>query len=77
MSIIYKEWIQVTEGRPRYVSIMYGRITDKNKQAWNEDKSRFNNSSDNDHRQAFFLAHHQILAHHQWLSYHPEEAALF
>ncbi len=56
---------------------MYGWITDKDKQAWNVDNNWFNDSSDNDRRQAFFLAHHQILAHHQWLSYHPEETALF
>jgi hypothetical protein len=56
---------------------MYGQITDKDEQAWNEDKSRFDNSSDNNRRQAFFLVHHQMLAHHQWLSYCSEEAALF
>ncbi len=56
---------------------MYGRITDEDKQAWNKDKSQFDDSSDNDRRQAFFLAHHQMLAHHQWLSYLPEEATLF
>jgi hypothetical protein len=69
---LYDEWTQVTEGRPRYVSIMYGWITDKD-----EDESRFNDSSVDNHRQAFFLTHHQMLAHHQWLSYRPEEAALF
>jgi hypothetical protein len=74
---LYKEWTQVTEARPRYVSIMYGWITDEDEQAWNEDESRFDNSSDNDCRQAFFLAHHQMLAHHWWLSYRPEKAALF
>jgi hypothetical protein len=26
---LYDEWTQVTEGRPRYISIMYGQITDK------------------------------------------------
>jgi hypothetical protein len=51
---------------------MYGRITDKD-----EDKSQFDDSSDNNRRQAIFLAHHQMLARHQWLSYRPEEAALF
>ena len=74
---LYNEWTQVTEAGPRYVSIMYGQITDEDEQAWNKDESRFDDSSDNDRRQAFFLAHHQMLAHHQWLSYHPEEAALF
>jgi hypothetical protein len=74
---LYKEWTQVTEARPRYISIMYSRITDKDKQAWNEDENQFNDSSDNNRRQAFFLAHHQMLAYHQWLSYRPDEAALF
>jgi hypothetical protein len=74
---VYKEWTQVTEARPRYVSIMYGRITNVDERAWNEDNNRFDDSSDNNHRQAFFIAHHQMLAHHQWLSYCPEEAALF
>jgi hypothetical protein len=74
---LYKEWTQVTEARPRYISIMYGQITDKDERAWNEDENRFNDSSDNNRRQAFFLTHHQMLAHHQWLSYRPEEAALF
>ncbi len=74
---LYNEWTQVTEGRPRYISIMYGRITDEDEQAWREDESRFEDSSDNNRRQAFFLAHHQMLAHHQLLSYRPEEAALF
>jgi hypothetical protein len=74
---LYKEWTQVTEARPRYVSIMNGRITDKVKQAWNKDYNQFDDFSDNDRREAFFLAHHQMLAHHQWLSYCPEEATLF
>jgi hypothetical protein len=74
---LYKEWTQATEARPRYINIMCGQINDKDKQAWKNDKNRFNDSSDNDHRQAFFLAHHQMLAYHQWLSYRPEEATLF
>jgi hypothetical protein len=74
---LYNELTHVMEGRPRYVSIMYGGITDKDEQAWNDDQRRFDDSSDNDRRQAFLLAHHQMLAHHQWLSYRPEEAALF
>jgi hypothetical protein len=74
---LYEEWTQVTEARPRYISIMYGWITDKDERVWNKDDNRFNNSSDNNRRQAFFVTHHQILAHHQWLSYRPEEAALF
>jgi hypothetical protein len=36
---LYNKWTRVTEGRPRYVSIMYGQITDKDKQAWNEDEN--------------------------------------
>jgi hypothetical protein len=51
---------------------MYGWITDED-----EDESRFDDSSVDNHRQAFSLAHHQMLAHHQWLSYRPEEATLF
>jgi hypothetical protein len=74
---LYKEWTQVTEARPRYMNIMYGRINDKDKRAWNNDENRFNDSSDNNRRQAFFLANHLMLAYHQWLSYCPEEAALF
>jgi hypothetical protein len=33
-----KEWTQVIEARPRYINIMYGRIADKDEQAWNNDK---------------------------------------
>jgi hypothetical protein len=36
---LYEELTQVTEARPRYISIMYGRITDKNVQSWNEDEN--------------------------------------
>ncbi len=58
---------------------MYGRITEEDEQAWkfNDDKNRFANYSDNDCRQVFFLAHHQMLVYHEWLSYCLEEAALF
>ncbi len=59
---LYKEWTQVTEAKPRYINIMYGPINDKHEQVWNNDANRFGDSSDNDHRQAFFLAHQQILA---------------
>jgi hypothetical protein len=55
---------------------MYGQITDKDEQAWNNDKNQFVDYSDNNHRQAFFPAHHQMLAYHQWPSYRPEEATL-
>jgi hypothetical protein len=74
---LYKEWTQVIEARPRYINIMYGQITEEDEQAWNNDKNGFDDYSDNDRRQAFFLVHHQMLAYYQWLSYHPEEAALF
>jgi hypothetical protein len=74
---LYKERTQVTEARPRYINIMSGRITDEDERAWNDDENRFDDSSDNDRRQAFFHTHHQLLAYHQWLSYCPEEAALF
>jgi hypothetical protein len=56
---------------------MYGWITDEDERGWNNDKNRFNDYSDNDRRQVFFLAHHQMLAYHHWLSYHPEEATMF
>jgi hypothetical protein len=56
---------------------MYGQITDEEEQAWNDDGNHFDDSSDNNCREAFFLAHHQMMAYHQWLSYHPEEATLF
>jgi hypothetical protein len=56
---------------------MYGQITDKDERAWNNDKNRFDDYSDKNRRQAFFLAHHQMLAYHQWLSYCPKEATLF
>ncbi len=74
---LYKEWTQVIEARPRHIDIMYGRITDKDEWAWNDDEIQFDDYSDNGCRQDFFLAHHQMLACHQWLSYCPEEAALF
>jgi hypothetical protein len=74
---LYKEWTQIIETRPRYINIMYGQITDEDKQAWNDDENRFDDYSDNNRRQAFFLSHHQMLAYHQWLAYCPEEAALF
>jgi hypothetical protein len=56
---------------------MSGLITDKDEGAWNDDENQFDNYSDNNCRQAFFLVHHQMLAYHQWLSFCPEEAALF
>jgi hypothetical protein len=34
-----EEWTQVIEARPRYINIMYGRITDKDERAWNDDKN--------------------------------------
>jgi hypothetical protein len=55
---------------------MFGRITGEDDQASNNDENGFDDYSDNDRRQAFFLAHHQMLAYHQWLSYCPEEATL-
>jgi hypothetical protein len=36
---LYKEWTHVIEARPRYINIMYGRITDKDERAWNNDRS--------------------------------------
>jgi hypothetical protein len=74
---LYEDWTQVTEARPRNINIMYGWINDEDKRVWNNNKNQFDDSSDNDRRQAFFLAHHQMLAYRQWLSYRPEEAALF
>jgi hypothetical protein len=74
---LYKEWTKLIEARSRCINIIYSRITDKDEQAWNDDKNRFDDYSDNNRRQAFFIAHHQMLAYHQWLSYCPEEAALF
>jgi hypothetical protein len=47
---LYEEWTQVTEARPRYINIMYGRINDKDKRAWNDDKNQFDDSSDNNCR---------------------------
>ncbi len=66
---LYKEWTQEIDARPRYINIMYGRITDKDERAWNNDKNRFDDYSDNSRRQAFSLLHHQMLAYPQWLSY--------
>jgi hypothetical protein len=74
---LYEEWTQVTEARPRYISILNGRINDEDEQVWNDDKYRFDDSSDNNRRQVFFLTHHQMLAYHQCFSYCPEEAILF
>jgi hypothetical protein len=73
----YKEWSQVIVARPRNINIMSGLIIDKDERAWNNDKNWFDDYSDNDRRQAFFLLHHQVLTYHQWLSYCPEEAAFF
>jgi hypothetical protein len=56
---------------------MYSWIDEEDKEVWNNDENQFDDSSDNNRRQVFFLAHHQMLAYHQWLSYRPEEAALF
>jgi hypothetical protein len=55
---------------------MSGLITDKDEQAWNNYVDHFDDYSDVDCRQAFFLVHHQMLAYHHWLSFYPEEAAL-
>jgi hypothetical protein len=54
---LYEEWTQIIEARLRYINIMYGQITDKDEQALNDDKNRFDDYSDNDHTQAFFLVH--------------------
>jgi hypothetical protein len=35
---LYEEWTQVIEARPRYINIMYSRITDEDEQEWNNDK---------------------------------------
>ncbi len=56
---------------------MSGLIIDKDKQAWNNDEDHFDGYSGDNCRQAFFLAHHQMLAYHHWLLFCPEEAALF
>jgi hypothetical protein len=74
---LYKEWTKVIEARPRYINIMYGWITDKDEQAWNDYNNRFDDYSDNNRKQAFFLVDHQMLAYHQWLSYCPDKATLF
>jgi hypothetical protein len=47
---LYKEWTEVIEARPRYINIMYGQITAKDEQAWNNDKNPFDDYSDNDRR---------------------------
>jgi hypothetical protein len=73
---LYKEWTQVIEARPRYINIMSGLITDKDERAWNDDKNQFDDYSDNDCRQVFFLAHHQMMAYHQGLFFCPEETVL-
>jgi hypothetical protein len=36
---LYKEWTQVIDAKPRYINIMYGWITGKDEQAWNNDKN--------------------------------------
>ncbi len=36
---LYKEWTQVIEARPRYINIISGLITDKDEQAWNNNKN--------------------------------------
>ncbi len=36
---LYEEWAQMTEARPRYINIMYGRINDKEEEVWNNDKN--------------------------------------
>jgi hypothetical protein len=74
---LYKEWTQVVKAKPRYINIMSGLIIDKDKQAWNNDEDHFDGYSGDNCRQAFFLAHHQMLAYHHWLLFCPEEAALF
>jgi hypothetical protein len=56
---------------------MLDLITDKDKRAWNNDKNHVDDYSEDNRRQALFLAHHQMLAYHQWPSFCPEEAALF
>jgi hypothetical protein len=43
---------------------MSGLIIDENEQAWSNDEDHFDDYSDNNCRQAFFLAHHQVLAYH-------------
>jgi hypothetical protein len=43
---------------------MSGLITDKDEQAWNDNENQLDDYSDNDRRQAFFIAHHQMMAYH-------------
>jgi hypothetical protein len=56
---------------------MSSLIKDKNEQAWSGDEDHFDDYSDINRRQGFFLGHHQVLAYHLWLLFCPEEAALF
>jgi hypothetical protein len=39
---------------------MSGLITDEDEQAWNDDKNQFDDYSDNNCSQAFFLSNHQM-----------------
>jgi hypothetical protein len=74
---LYKEWAQIIKAKPRYINIMSSLITGKDEWAWNDNEDHVDDYSDNNHRQAFFLAHHQVLAYHCSLLFCPEEAALF
>ncbi len=71
---LYKEWVAVIMEKSKYIAIMFGVITDKDK---NDKEKHINDGLDHDCRQAHFLAHHQLLAHHCWLSFCPQEEALF
>jgi hypothetical protein len=60
--------------KPKYNAIMSKLITDKDEE---DEENHFNDGSDDNCRQAYFLVHHQLLAHHRWLSFCPQKAALF
>ncbi len=63
--------------KPKYINIMSGMITEEEEHKMNDKKNHFEDGSDDDRKQAFFLAHCQLLAYHHWLLFCPEEAALF
>jgi hypothetical protein len=70
---LYKDWAAMIMAKPKYIAIMSGLTSEEDEV---DEEHHFNDGSDNNCRQAYFLAHHQLLAIIVG-SFHPQEAALF
>ncbi len=63
--------------KAKYIDIMSRLIIDEDEGARDKEEIHFDYGLDKDCRQAYFLAHHQLLAFRCWLLFCPQEAAFF